>query len=180
MQHLMIDLETLGRTPQAPIIAIGAVYFDPNTGALGESYYSAIDFESACERRTPYAATVKWWLSQSDDARKAVVKGKEDMKEALRGLIQFIKANDGATVWGNGSTFDISMLEDCIRQYKGRVPWQFWAVRDVRTVVEMGELKGVKRDSVKFIGTPHHALDDAKHQARYVSKMWQALVGGTN
>lgn len=178
MKHLMIDLETLGKTPQAPIVAIGAVYFDPMTGELGDTFYVAIDFGSACERRTPDASTIKWWLGQSDAARSAVVKGKEDMREALRGLIQFIKANNGATVWGNGATFDISMLEDCIRQYRGTVPWDFWAVRDVRTVVEMGELKGIKRDSVKFEGTPHHALDDAKHQARYVSKMYSALVGG--
>jgi len=35
MQHVMIDLETLGTTPDAPIIAIGAVNFDIRTGKTG-------------------------------------------------------------------------------------------------------------------------------------------------
>ncbi|HGD9202771.1 TPA: RecE family exodeoxyribonuclease, partial [Escherichia coli] len=30
--HLMIDLETMGKNPDAPIISIGAIFFDPQTG----------------------------------------------------------------------------------------------------------------------------------------------------
>ncbi len=32
MNHLMVDLETMGNGPYAPVISIGAVFFDPNTG----------------------------------------------------------------------------------------------------------------------------------------------------
>lgn len=38
MNHLMIDLETMGSGPYAPIISIGAVFFDPNTGAIGDDF----------------------------------------------------------------------------------------------------------------------------------------------
>jgi exodeoxyribonuclease VIII len=37
MTHVMVDLETMGNNPEAPIIAIGAVFFDPGTGKTGES-----------------------------------------------------------------------------------------------------------------------------------------------
>ncbi|HDL6452144.1 TPA: 3'-5' exoribonuclease, partial [Escherichia coli] len=33
--HLMIDLETMGKNPDAPIASIGAVFFDPQTGEIG-------------------------------------------------------------------------------------------------------------------------------------------------
>ncbi|EJO3281021.1 3'-5' exoribonuclease, partial [Escherichia coli] len=33
--HLMIDLETMGKNPDAPIISIGAIFFDPQTGEMG-------------------------------------------------------------------------------------------------------------------------------------------------
>ncbi|EFK2890558.1 TPA: 3'-5' exoribonuclease, partial [Escherichia coli] len=33
--HLMIDLETMGKNPDAPIISIGAIFFDPQTGDMG-------------------------------------------------------------------------------------------------------------------------------------------------
>ncbi len=31
MNHLMVDLETMGNGPYSPVISIGAVFFDPNT-----------------------------------------------------------------------------------------------------------------------------------------------------
>ena len=43
MQHLMIDLETLGTDPTAPIVAIGAVFFNPKTGELGAEFIATID-----------------------------------------------------------------------------------------------------------------------------------------
>ncbi|MCU6651674.1 3'-5' exoribonuclease, partial [Klebsiella pneumoniae] len=33
----MVDLETMGKKHNAPIVAIGAVFFDPATGSIGES-----------------------------------------------------------------------------------------------------------------------------------------------
>ncbi|EFH1644304.1 exonuclease, partial [Escherichia coli] len=33
--HLMLDLETMGKNPDAPIISIGAIFFDPQTGDMG-------------------------------------------------------------------------------------------------------------------------------------------------
>lgn len=34
--HVMVDLETMGKKHNAPIVAIGAVVFDPATGSIGE------------------------------------------------------------------------------------------------------------------------------------------------
>ncbi|MCD3647960.1 3'-5' exoribonuclease, partial [Escherichia coli] len=40
--HLMIDLETMGKNPDAPIASIGAVFFDPQTGEQGPEFSKII------------------------------------------------------------------------------------------------------------------------------------------
>jgi len=180
MLNVMIDLETLGTSPAAPILSIGAVYFDPDTGELGPELHVKLDFEEACEDRKIDPATVKWWLCQSDEARSALLDDQEGFpiifkEEALDLLSEFIHmVNGDAKVWGNGATFDISMLEDLYRQLGEKIPWKFYNVRDVRTVVALAE-GIVDRSGTPFEGTQHNALADAVHQATYVSTMWQAL-----
>ncbi|EPG3512343.1 3'-5' exonuclease, partial [Klebsiella pneumoniae] len=49
--------------------------------------------------------------------------------------------------------------------------------RDVRTIVELGRAIGINpRRDIPFEGDRHNALADAKHQAKYVSAIWQRLV----
>ncbi|HEB1526401.1 TPA: 3'-5' exoribonuclease, partial [Escherichia albertii] len=43
--HLMIDLETMGKNPDAPIISIGAIFFDPQTGDMGPEFSKTVDLE---------------------------------------------------------------------------------------------------------------------------------------
>ncbi|WP_069191642.1 exonuclease, partial [Escherichia coli] len=68
--HLMIDLETMGKNPDAPIISIGAIFFDPQTGDMGPEFSKTIDLETAggvIDRDT-----IKWWLKQSREAQSAI------------------------------------------------------------------------------------------------------------
>lgn len=179
MQHVMLDLETFGTTPQCPVLSLGAVYFDPVTGNTGPSLYETIGFEDAFEGRYADPATIKWWLSQPDKAREALWNQEfPGTQDTLLGALQrFLTLDDVEVfVWGNGATFDISILEDLYRQNGMDIPWKFYNVRDVRTIVHLA--KGiVDRDNYSFIGTKHNALDDAIHQVKYVSAMWRALRG---
>ncbi|WP_250663324.1 3'-5' exonuclease, partial [Escherichia coli] len=73
MNHLMVDLETMGNGPYAPVISIGAVFFDPNTGETGEEFSVNISLESSMRYRArPDASTILWWLEQSEEARKSL------------------------------------------------------------------------------------------------------------
>ncbi|HFW3715890.1 TPA: 3'-5' exonuclease, partial [Salmonella enterica subsp. enterica serovar 6,7:y:-] len=49
MNNLMIDLETMGKKPNAPIVSIGGVFFDPQSGEIGHEFYTAVNLESAME-----------------------------------------------------------------------------------------------------------------------------------
>lgn len=65
MNHLMVDLETMGNGPYAPVISIGAVFFDLKTGETGEDFSVNISLESSMRYRArPDASTILWWMEQ--------------------------------------------------------------------------------------------------------------------
>lgn len=50
MNNLMIDLETMGKNKDAPIVSIGAVFFTPETGDIGQEFYTVVSLDSAMEQ----------------------------------------------------------------------------------------------------------------------------------
>lgn len=94
MNHLMVDLETMGNGPYAPVISIGAVFFDPNTGETGEEFSVNISLESSMRYRArPDASTILWWLEQSEEARKSLTSNTQELSTALSWLSEFIIKN---------------------------------------------------------------------------------------
>lgn len=182
--HLMVDLETMGKKPGAPIVSIGAVFFDPASGKTGAEYYQVINLESSMSfGARPDASTILWWLKQSSEARSAiVVDDTVGLVEALEQFLDFIAenaANGSKTVqlWGNGSSFDCSLLEAAFELADTPFPIPHWNYRDVRTVVELGKAVGLNsRYDIPFEGDQHNALADARHQVKYVSAIWQRLT----
>lgn len=180
MKHIMLDIETLGNKTNSVILSIGACYFDPKTGDIGDTMSVHIDVESCVDRGLNMdASTVMWWLGQEKEAQSKITNGQrdaEDITTALKMLTNFIDGD--SQVWGNGATFDNAIVKNAYEKCNMREPWKFWNDRDVRTVVELGYQIGFnpKRD-MPFTGTRHDALDDAIHQAKYVSAIWQRLLG---
>lgn len=179
MQHVMIDLETMGCGLEAAIVAVAAVRFDPATGQIGDTFYRDVTLDTAVRyggRMDP--STVMWWMGQSDAAR-SVFKDAQcravPLPQAIEEFASWIP--HGAKPWGNGATFDLAIFRSAYGRLGMETPWKFWDERDVRTVVEMGQAAGFdpKRD-MPFQGTRHNALDDSRHQAAYVSAIWQRLV----
>lgn len=71
--HIMVDIETMGKKSNAPIVSIGAVLFDLATGVLGETFYKVVSLESAVSWGAEIdPSTVIWWLKQSSEARSAI------------------------------------------------------------------------------------------------------------
>ncbi|HCA9420341.1 TPA: 3'-5' exoribonuclease [Klebsiella pneumoniae] len=184
--HVMVDLETMGKKYNAPIVAIGAVVFDPATGSIGESFYKVVCLESSVNWGAVIdPSTVIWWLKQSSEARSAIVNDDAiPLQDALLQFREFVSDNVAggskkAQVWGNGASFDNSILRssyDCIAE---DYPWEYWNDRDVRTMVELGQaISFDPKTTIPFEGSRHNALVDAIHQARYVSAIWQRIIAG--
>ena len=176
--HLMIDLETMGKNPDAPIISIGAIFFDPQTGDMGPEFSKTIDLDTAggvIDRDV-----IKWWLKQSREAQSAIMTDEIPLDDALLQLREFIDENSGeffVQVWGNGANFDNTILRRSYERQGIPCPWRYCNDRDVRTIVELGKAVDFDaRTAIPFEGERHNALDDARYQAKYVSAIWQKLI----
>lgn len=176
----IIDLETGGTRPGDAIFSIGAVCVDLDTGEVGDFFYRVIDVESAQRHGLLTVDTMLWWGRQTADAKQAVFSKENpervDMFDAIQDLGLWFKNSGSKTVWGNGATFDISMLEHFFLKFEIPIPWKFWDARDVRTLVHL--VGREIRDQVEFTGIEHHALHDAAHEAKYTSIMWQLAKKG--
>ena len=175
----MVDLETLGQGQTAAIVSIGAVTFEPTTGKIGSELYVIVDAESAGKYGQIDASTVSWWMQQSEDAREVFsAKKRKTLEGALDLFTYFVEMNtDRPRVWGNGASFDNVILGNAYRATGKEQPWKYYNDLDVRTVVALGKAIGIDpKKTMKREGTHHNALEDARFQAKYVSKVWQALV----
>ena len=128
MNHLMIDIEMLGRRHDAIITQIGAVFFDPMgmPGEYGETFKMNVDIGSQ-KGRTVTTDTIQFWLGQSKEASAHIV-DREDtnpsLEDVLRDFRTFIalkrsgprRETDKLMVWANGVTFDFPILENAFKR----------------------------------------------------------------
>ncbi|EML7933164.1 3'-5' exoribonuclease [Providencia rettgeri] len=183
-KHLMVDLETMSNKGNAAIVSIGAVAFEPSTGEIGPTFYNVVDLTS-CERVGLHinADTVLWWIKQSAEARSEIVGVSYELEESLADLNLFAERvlTDDVQVWGNGVDFDNVILRNAYNAVGLEPFWKHWNNRCVRTIVELGRNAGIDpKKTLQFEGEPHNALDDAIHQAKYVSIIHQHLIKPVN
>ncbi|EIH57783.1 enterobacterial exodeoxyribonuclease VIII [Escherichia coli 3.2608] len=116
--HLMIDLKTMGKNPDAPIISIGAIFFDPQTGDMGPEFSKTIDLETAggvIDRDT-----IKRWLKQSREAQSAIMTDEIPLDDALLQLREFIDENSGEFLFRSGEMEPTSTTRFCAVHTNGR------------------------------------------------------------
>jgi len=176
MKDLMVDLETLGNKSYSALLSIGAVEFDINTGETGKEFYKIIDLQSSLDAGLKVNGdTFYWWLQQSQDARDEICKKGENLSKVLGDFTLYFNSlnNPEIQIWGNGSNFDIGLLEDAFEVCQLKIPWNFRHVRDVRTLVSFNPK--IKKN-YQFNGIEHHPSDDCKHQIGYSSEIWKSKI----
>ena len=156
MSNLMIDIETLATTPDALILTIAAQSFDPfGQGYLDRHYYARITIESQ-EDRAINEETIKWWATQPEAQAEAFNEtDRVDLDTALDDLYRLAWQHD--LIWAQGPTFDINILEHAYRSRSHKQPWQYYKIRDSRTLMSMWT------DCPKPPAS-HHALEDCRRQ----------------
>ncbi len=164
--HIMIDLETMGTRPNAPIISIGAVSFD--AWGIRDTFYRDVTLHSSVKSGAVIdPSTVLWWLRQDKAAQDAFEEGQDEalsLEQALRDFSQFVCSyGDGLKgVWGNGASFDNVIMHESGKRCRVGT-WEFWKDRCYRTVKSMFPDVPFERS-----GTHHNALDDARSQALHL------------
>lgn len=171
---IMIDLETLDVTPTASILTIGAVKFDPFGDDINEpdcdKFYVRVDLDS-CDALgcTVSQATLDWWANQEQAAQDEAFDpaNRIAITDALNQLYKFCWG--AKRVWSHGAGFDVVILEHLFRKIGKAIPWQFWEVRDTRTIFDIG-INPNRPPVLK-----HHALEDAWNQAVGVQNVFKKL-----
>ena len=152
----MIDLEGLATGPETTILTIAAQAFDPfGTGYYNQQYYARITLESQ-PNRSIEQGTIDWWATQPEAQAEAFMEeGRIDLDQALDSLGKLIWHSN--FIWMNGPTYDATILEHAYKSYGKPLPWQYYKVRDARTVYSLWP------DCPKP-PTSHHALEDCRRQ----------------
>jgi hypothetical protein len=169
--EVMLDLETLGNKPTAPILQIGVVAWNTETGKIEETFIANTSLEDELKSGfKPSGSTFLWWLEQSEEARLSLIKGQIKSKptsEVLKELKSwfFNKKLEDCKVWSNGPAFDSAILATHFQRFNADLPWKFWNDRCFRTL--MDELK-FNPKSVDRVGVYHNAVDDCLHQIRCI------------
>lgn len=166
MNDVMVDLETMGTGSDAAIVAIGAVFFDPTTNALGPQFYNVVSLKSnVAFDRVIDPDTVLWWMMRSEKARAIFTQSQAtafSLNDALVNFANFL-GGESVDIWGNGAAFDNVILRNAYLETNIPVPWNFCNDRCYRTI------KALYPDIIRTRnGIHHHALDDAISQAEHL------------
>jgi exodeoxyribonuclease VIII len=171
VEHVMLDIETLGKGNDACILSIGMVKFNPSTDEIYDQIYVAVEPES-CQAvgLKMDASTVMWWMSDERNIARGNMMRDErvDLQSALFGVAEWF--GDDKPVWGNGATFDNVILSSAFAACRIERPWKFWHDRCYRTLKSMAPQVKLVRS-----GVYHNALDDAISQAKHMQAVVKAL-----
>ena len=174
--NIMLDLETMGKRPSAPIIYIGAVAFNLEERAVGPVFEAPVHLTSSLSSGAILEPeVVLWWLRRSEDAVARILSAKTNdtliwglgkFSEFCRGLCdkQLLK------IWGNGSDFDNVILKESYERLSMVAPWEFWNNKCYRSKKQEVPYLRIVREGIK-----HTAVDDAMSQVKHLFAIYDHL-----
>lgn len=172
MADVTLDIETLSTEPNAVILTVGVCKFDPFTQTPSQAdFYLRLNVdEQVALGRDINDGTIEWWGTQPADVRDEALSddNRVTLDDFTNQLNKFLVGT--REIWCQGPVFDIPILESLYKQLGKPVPWQYWQIRDSRT------LFGVHGDPrVKGKAGLHNALEDCKSQAGAVQQVYKNL-----
>lgn len=175
MADIMIDIESLDTGPQCVILTIGAVLFDPK----GQGIIEKLELRPTIEEQTELGRTInddtlRWWGEQSEAAQEEALGDRDRVPfaECMDILYKFCWLHNNGNVWSNGASFDVVVMESAWKQLGKLPPWNFWKIRDTRTIYD---ITGVKLKDGGHT-TSHKAVEDAERQAIVVQQAYMKLM----
>jgi hypothetical protein len=168
----MLDIETLGTAPGCPVLAIGAVMFDPLVGQLGETFYTNLETYTQVEAGLiTDPKTVAWWGEQSPAAQARLHNPpKEGAYNGFSLFRRYLMQQGAQHLWGHGAGFDQPILRRAMGAFGLDLPCEFWNDRDTRTLYALAGVAPVRHK-----GVHHDALVDALNQTHAVFEAYASL-----
>lgn len=176
IQHVMIDVESLGLTPGSLLRSVCAVAFDLDTAEIGRhSVWKISMLDSINSGFFVEPSSLKWWMMRSDEARRSFVEGKEyTIQQFITSFNHFFDSlnADDIHVWALQSDFDIAMLRSYYSYNARRKNKENWAlpfprknIHDVYTCLRY--LKNTNNLIPRY-GNEHDPYDDCINQINIV------------
>jgi len=169
-KHMMLDMETMAVSPNAVVLSLGAVHFNPYGNGYGDKIYFKIDLDDQDKlNREIDPNTLEWWGKQ-DPAIMEEAFSEEGRIPLVDAMDQFHKFARGCSAfWSHGATFDLVIIENIYRQLGKNLPWQYWQLRDTRTLFDLGFNPDMPQ------GSKHDALQDAIRQSVGVQNIYAKM-----
>ncbi len=169
--HLMLDFETLGTDPDTCVLSLGAVTFTIN-GIIEEKEWHFNLHGQMRAKRSVNPDTLVWWMNQGGEAKAVFEKSIKSPLMCGQFAPEFAAwiAPHNVKVWGNGATFDVSIVENIMKSFAVPYPWRFTNVRCYRTIKAGYDIEGGQFRA----GVKHNALDDARFQAQCLIRYFKA------
>ena len=130
--HAMIDIETLGTGPDAVVLSVGAVKFNPYNNQephVKTLWKPDIDQQTAANRSV-LDSTLAWWAKQpahiQDEAFSE--EGRMPLAQFMGELNKYLVGVD--KIWCQGPQFDMVILENLFNQFNHHTGWAFWQIMD--------------------------------------------------
>ena len=156
-KQIVVDLQTLSIKPNACIVSIGAVLIEDM--AITDTFYINVDGRTCKEAGLDIDPdTIKWWGEQSKEAQQAWQKNPVPLQEALDKFTTWY-GKQSIPIWGYGANFDVVILESALRAMEMDIPWKFWDISCLRTLMNVLDKRLPKANN-------HNALDDATAEAK--------------
>ena len=163
VNHVMIDIETAGKSENAIVLTIAAVdIFNPEN----HIYLKLNSYEQHEQfKRSMDVDTMFWWFSQS---KEIIDENWFGLQGQVSDLYHWLgRFGFDVRVWANGVDFDLPIVKSLLKDYGIPVYWQYYNQRCMRFL----------KDHPKFCSMfneirerKHSALDDALFQAKIVRK----------
>lgn len=170
--NIMMDIETTGVRPGCRVLSIGLVEFDEKGTIDSLLVHPKLSDQVGVDD----GKTMGWWDTQSAEAKsvfadnhilgesveyvyKRIKTFIDDLVDARKSLSQGLDKVD-VCIWGNGATFDNSIVQHMFYAKGLPIPWNTFGDRCYRTAINM-----LGRPSLQRQGVHHNALDDAMYQA---------------
>lgn len=180
MKHLMIDLEAMDDKSTAAITAIAAIFFNPETGEVGKTFYRRISLEDAMSNGgTVSAEAIEWWLRQSSEIRCQLLdEDCQDLELAICDFYAFVSENaesSAVKLWNGCPSLHSSVLRHALNKFAGPC-FSYGNEQSVITVVELASTLGLNMDNIIPYTFTRNAYNHAIHNIKIVSYVYAYLI----
>jgi len=146
---LFYDFETMSQDPEtAPVVSIAAGVYDmiqmeaasySYESVLNKTRFMKFDVREQVEEygRVIDPETIKWWSEQSKEAQETLkpLPTDKNIEELIPFLKDLIADKNIDYVFTRNNTFDPVIVQSIVRVTKQKIPYPWWAIRDVKSFI---------------------------------------------